>query len=163
MVDDGLEVAYVEVGRDVADRAQRGGARYGGSQVDVGRYQVTAPVEPAGNGAGLATGGDRDLGDDRRPDALEPPQSRGRHVRGHRARAGSEHCGQGLLSPGLRVGGVPQDLAAHGDEHSLGHQGSAALTGHAERLQLVVGEEAEHRSGPLGDGPVEVTGHGPRP
>jgi hypothetical protein len=34
------------------------------------------------------------------------------------------------------------------------------LSGHAELVELPVGEEAETLRGQFGDGPVEVTGHG---
>jgi hypothetical protein len=58
------------------------------------------------------------------------------------------------------VGGVAEDAAVDGDEHAVGHEAAAPLARDAERVEVGVRDEAKHLPGPLGDGPVEVTGHG---
>ena len=55
---------------------------------------------------------------------------------------------------------VTQHSATEGYEDAACDERATLLTGDAEGVEAGDGEEAEHRSGPLGDGPVEVTGHG---
>jgi len=55
---------------------------------------------------------------------------------------------------------VADDAAPDPDEHALAQKRSPLLPGHAQHLELFVREEAERLGGPLGDGPVNVAGHG---
>jgi hypothetical protein len=55
---------------------------------------------------------------------------------------------------------MTDDTAAHRDENALRQERSPLLSRHAQGIELFVGEEAERLGGPLGDGPVDVAGHG---
>jgi hypothetical protein len=58
------------------------------------------------------------------------------------------------------VGSVTDDATAHRDENALRQERSPLLPRQAQRIELSVREEAERLGGPLGDGPVNVAGHG---
>ena len=132
-------------------------------QVEVGGPEVAAAVDEPRHHGRVPTEGHEHLGEERRQDAVEPGEGPGGQVARRRAGPGGQHRGQRGLVPRLGVGGVPQDAAAERHEHAGRDQAAALLAGDADAVEVGSGHEAELLAGPLGDGPVQVTGHDRRP
>jgi hypothetical protein len=56
--------------------------------------------------------------------------------------------------------GMAEDAAVHRNENAVGDQPAPGLSRQPQLVEVGDGQEAEQLTGPPGDGPVEVTGHG---
>lgn len=91
--------------------------------------------------------------------AVETPQGCRGDVRHHRLWTEAEQAGQQLLLPGGRGTGNSQNARFDGFQRSDLEQVTQLVDRAAELEHLVPMDEGELRSGPLGDGPVQMTDH----